>query len=213
MTDGSPIPTARRQETRSRLIDAAAQVFVEEGLQGASVESICARAGFTRGAFYSNFASKEELFLTALGREHELRVELIEQKASALLPTLHARAEPLGHDEVAYHVADFLDPTDAAAEWFALETEYLLLAIRDRDLAPAFTSFVEHVGSKLSNIVEKLILAAGRQPRMPVSHAISVFISEYERAQRVSILAGPDAPGGLAIPGPRITELLFVLTE
>jgi AcrR family transcriptional regulator len=56
----------RQQQTRAALLDAAAQVFVDRGLHGASVEQICAEAGYTRGAFYSNFASKEQLFVELL---------------------------------------------------------------------------------------------------------------------------------------------------
>ena len=52
--------------TRAALVDAAGEVFLEQGFGGASVEEVCARAGFTRGAFYSNFASKEELLTELL---------------------------------------------------------------------------------------------------------------------------------------------------
>ena len=52
--------------TREALLGAAAAVFVERGLHRASVEAIAERAGFTRGAFYSNFASKQELFAELL---------------------------------------------------------------------------------------------------------------------------------------------------
>ena len=57
---------AKKAETRRRLLDAAAEVFRAKGFQGASVEAICAHAGFTRGAFYSNFESKEEMFVELL---------------------------------------------------------------------------------------------------------------------------------------------------
>ena len=56
----------RQAQTRRALLDAAAEVFIERGLQGTSVEAISERAGFTRGAFYSNFSSKEELFAEVL---------------------------------------------------------------------------------------------------------------------------------------------------
>jgi AcrR family transcriptional regulator len=56
----------QRAATRAALIDAAAQVFAERGFMGASVEAIAERAGYTRGAFYSNFESKEELFAELL---------------------------------------------------------------------------------------------------------------------------------------------------
>ena len=56
----------RQADTRTALLDAAAKVVIERGLAGASVEAICAAAGFSRGAFYSNFESKEQLFVELL---------------------------------------------------------------------------------------------------------------------------------------------------
>ena len=58
-----------RPATRERLLDAASEVFGERGFAAATVEEVCERAGFTRGAFYSNFATKEELLLALLDRE------------------------------------------------------------------------------------------------------------------------------------------------
>jgi AcrR family transcriptional regulator len=55
-----------RDETRDKLFEAAALVFEEQGIGGASIEAIAAAAGFSRGAFYSNFASKDELIIAML---------------------------------------------------------------------------------------------------------------------------------------------------
>ncbi|WP_426614224.1 TetR/AcrR family transcriptional regulator [Bradyrhizobium sp. McL0616] len=55
-----------RDDTRDRLFEAAARVFEEDGIGGASIEAIAAAAGFTRGAFYSNFKSKDELIIAML---------------------------------------------------------------------------------------------------------------------------------------------------
>ena len=55
-----------RDETRDKLFEAAARVFEEHGIGGASIETIAAAAGFTRGAFYSNFVSKDELIIAML---------------------------------------------------------------------------------------------------------------------------------------------------
>ncbi len=71
MTEGADPPKRltrkeKQAETRTRLLDAAERVFLRRGLQGSSVEEIAAEAGFTRGAFYSNFKSKDELFVELL---------------------------------------------------------------------------------------------------------------------------------------------------
>lgn len=56
----------RQAQTREELLDAAARVFVRRGFQGSSVEEISADAGYTRGAFYSNFSSKDEVLVELL---------------------------------------------------------------------------------------------------------------------------------------------------
>ena len=55
-----------RDDTREKLFEAAARVFEELGIGGASIEAIAAAAGFTRGAFYSNFKSRDELIIAML---------------------------------------------------------------------------------------------------------------------------------------------------
>ena len=60
----------RRELTRQQLLDAAAVVFSARGYHVASIDDIADAAGFTKGAVYSNFASKEDLFL-ALIRERQ----------------------------------------------------------------------------------------------------------------------------------------------
>jgi AcrR family transcriptional regulator len=59
-----------RDLTRLRLLDAGAVIIAKKGLNGASVEDIAAHAGYTRGAFHSNFRSKAELFIELLKRDH-----------------------------------------------------------------------------------------------------------------------------------------------
>jgi AcrR family transcriptional regulator len=55
-----------RDATCEKLFEAAARVFEDQGIGGASIETIAAAAGFTRGAFYSNFKSKDELIIAML---------------------------------------------------------------------------------------------------------------------------------------------------
>jgi AcrR family transcriptional regulator len=57
---------SRTEATRGKLLAAAARVFARDGFEAARIEEIAARAGYTRGAFYANFESKEDLFLSLL---------------------------------------------------------------------------------------------------------------------------------------------------
>ncbi|MGO3179626.1 MAG: TetR/AcrR family transcriptional regulator, partial [Brevibacterium linens] len=51
----------RRRQTRSTLVQAGTSVFAVRGIDGASIEEICEAGGLTRGAFYSNFSSRDDL--------------------------------------------------------------------------------------------------------------------------------------------------------
>src|SRR5215210_9439675 len=66
MTRGERPRRPPRAETRERLLSAAERVFIRRGLQAASIEEIADEAGLTRGAFYSNFQRKEQIFVDLL---------------------------------------------------------------------------------------------------------------------------------------------------
>ena len=57
-----------KQETREALLRAAMSVFAEQGLDAPSLDAICARAGFTRGAFYVHFRDREDLVAAVMER-------------------------------------------------------------------------------------------------------------------------------------------------
>ena len=69
----------RREQTRSELVAAARSVFLRRGFHAASLDEIAAEAGFTKGAVYSNFAGKDELFVAVLGAHFASRVAVYEQ--------------------------------------------------------------------------------------------------------------------------------------
>src|ERR1700760_809160 len=95
-----------RDDTRDKLFEAAARVFEDQGIGGASIEAIAAAAGFTRGAFYSNFASKDELIIAMLEnhveqsirRMHELlaRHKNLADFIDALKTMDRSQQDPLG---------------------------------------------------------------------------------------------------------------------
>ncbi|MFA5607401.1 MAG: TetR/AcrR family transcriptional regulator [Leucobacter sp.] len=206
-------PSARRQATRERLLSAAAEVFAEEGLQGASVEAICSRAGFTRGAFYSNFATKEELFLSLLEREFARRATDLETKTAALSPTLRSHDRPIDPALAAQYITEFLAPAGDTADWYVLETEFALHAMRDPSSAPGYSDLLARSTAGMAALVDAAIGAAGRRFVLSPEHAVSILTGEYERALRATVIGGPSAPGGLQdLPG-LISDLLFAITE
>ncbi|WWL67673.1 TetR family transcriptional regulator [Burkholderia pseudomallei] len=72
-----------RAQTRQRLLDAAALSIAQKGLAATSVEDIAAQAGYTRGAFYSNFRSKSDLFVELLRLDHQNIQEKLQKLVDA----------------------------------------------------------------------------------------------------------------------------------
>ena len=111
-----------RERTKERLLTAAAELFAERGVNGASVEQIAERAGYSRGAFYGNFEDKHDLVVALLARrrsQEAVEVAALEGDVMARLKEWHA--ERAGH----------------LPEWFALRTELTLYALRNPDARPS----------------------------------------------------------------------------
>lgn len=115
----------QRERTRTDLLDAAAAVFAARGYHGASVDDVAEAAGYTKGAVYSNFSSKQELFLALLERQLDRTVEAVEALVSEVAP--EERAAELAERA---HDLPVLD-----GGWFLLEAEFLLYAARKDDPA------------------------------------------------------------------------------
>jgi AcrR family transcriptional regulator len=125
----SPVKPPRtrptRVEVRERILDAASKVFAAEGFAGATIDAIGQAAGFTKGAVYSNFDSKDELFLALLDREFELRGAQIATALEGGGGTA-AAARDLSRS--------VLDSVHGHADYYVLFVEYWLRAVRDPKL-------------------------------------------------------------------------------
>jgi AcrR family transcriptional regulator len=75
--------TERQQRTREELVDAAERLFTKQGFHATSIDAVAAEAGFTKGAVYSNFESKEDLFFAVYERRVDARVEQMESAIRA----------------------------------------------------------------------------------------------------------------------------------
>jgi AcrR family transcriptional regulator len=67
--------TERSEETRRKLLVAAERIFARDGFEAARLEDIAAGAGYTRGAFYANFDSKEDIFFELLEKWVRQRID------------------------------------------------------------------------------------------------------------------------------------------
>ncbi|WP_078285604.1 TetR/AcrR family transcriptional regulator [Mycobacteroides chelonae] len=151
--------TRRRQQTLSRLLDAAAEVFAERGFGTPSIENICTAAGFTRGAFYSNFTSKDELFFALFTRQSEQMSGRFAEVIASVTPS---------SDPVAV-IAEVMAQHDVwQQKWFLLTTEFTLYAVRQRAAGVQLAQRDAELRSALADAVSSLLEKTGWVATIPL---------------------------------------------
>lgn len=138
-------PTQRpgRENVRERLLAAAAEEFTENGYAAAKLQDIARRAGFTKGAVYSNFESKQALFAELLSkRSMELAGRVIDT-VSGLAP---GDAAGKGGDAIAAWVV-------AEPRWPLLVTEFGIQAARVPELAEGYRRERRHLRDELETLI------------------------------------------------------------
>lgn len=173
-----PAPTVRRSQTRERLFASAVEVFAERGVIGASVEAICEQAGFTRGAFYSNFADKDELVLGILRHEAEHDYETVEQVVSGLVAQ-RGRKEP--SELVAEAVPQIF--ADTTREGVLAQEEMDLYAARRPQLHDAYRAFADQQREWFTTLVGQALNAVDLEFSIGFGAAITVLQDCCSRLQ------------------------------
>lgn len=173
-----------RFDTQDKLIAATRQIIIEEGVEATSLEHICKVAGFTRGAFYSNFSSKDSL-LAALAEDEY--AELIRR----LRATVEAWAQrsdispdqPLLIENLLFEA---LDAVGVDTALFVIHSELLTRSVRDSEwgsrLLDINVQFVDELGRVLTWILE----AAGRRLTFPLRAMTHAIIGIVMRAAGVA---------------------------
>jgi AcrR family transcriptional regulator len=185
--------------TRERVLDAARDVFAERGVFGGSVEDICVRAGFTRGAFYSNFADKDDVLRALIDREHARLLAHLD--ASLGFVGASASAEPAA-DPLALMaaIADRLLRSVPADRQFSLiQDELEIHAVRDPEVARLFGEADARFRARIARFLELGLEQLGRELLVGVDDATDSVIAIVARSTRRALLDGRAAdPNALA---------------
>lgn len=143
-TEPIPVKRRKREETRDRLLKAAFGVFARNGYERATVDEIVREAGFSKGAFYVHFSSKEDLFW-------EMFEDRAKELQGAFLEVVHPEATLRAN--IRSLLAAIFEIEQQDPEWPATFTEFLAHAgrnpeVRDR-LARIFESWHWFIGEML----------------------------------------------------------------
>lgn len=140
-------PERRRQLTRDALISAAAEVFTRKGFNGASLDEIADAAGFTKGAVYSNFGSKEELLHAVIGHVKDTMLVGVADAMDS------EGGDPVRDAEAAASIwAKLLHRSE---EVLALSLELRLYALRNPQAQARLAELDRQVSDELASFIEE----------------------------------------------------------
>ena len=198
-------PPARRSRvnTRARLVEAAADVFADKPFGAVTVDDLVAAAGFTRGAFYSNFSSIREVFVLAYAEQSVLMLDEVNQVVDetpegefhlSSIDQLFAALEPLG------------------PRWFRLHQEFTLLAVRDEEARHLFLAHVEEFEGRMQALFSRILGLLGREPISDIASLSEALMALYQHSLGTQQLgAGHLTPEVLV--GDLLPQLLIALSR
>jgi AcrR family transcriptional regulator len=155
------------ESNRRGVLEAARGQFLDKGFHGASLDAIAEEAGFSKGVVYSQFGSKNELFLALLAERIEQRHERLRELAAAL-------SGPEGLEALAR------DATGASADsaaWQALLLEFRAHAARDAALNDRYLALHRRTIGYVSEILADLFERGGSPPPLPLAMLATLFLA------------------------------------
>jgi AcrR family transcriptional regulator len=163
----TPVPRTPRSEVRERLLAAGSRVFAEQGVHEARLDAVAAAAGFSKGAVYSNFSSKEDL------------VAQVMQRATSMV--LSSLQELIGLDVSAADISDVVRAAfgrhDQSAQ-FALLSELRAYAIRHPEFMPEFVRQRRTLQDGVRELVHTWFTAHPEvDPGMPLDTFATILIA------------------------------------
>jgi AcrR family transcriptional regulator len=177
-----------REQTTQRLLDAAQKVIAKKGLEAASVENIAAAAGYTRGAFYSNFSSKDDLFIELLRRDH--------QKATAEMNALRDASLPVDH--VQSRAREIYGQIYRDNESFMNWTEARMLAARDARFRTKLNALMAEKRAQIADFTRYFYERVGVRPPLPPEQMAMAFMSMAEGVKLYMMSSPAEMTGPIA---------------
>ena len=168
MARGLTLPQQRKEETRVRILEAACRVFAGRGYEAATVEEITAECGIAKGALYSHFASKEELFRTILVEHVRRRAA---ETAARLEPGLPLRESILRIIEASWATCR-TDPV-----WSPLLMEFWALASSNEWGREAVAALFDHCSAALARFLSGAKRVGLVRPDVDVHRAARLLLA------------------------------------
>ena len=155
------------ESNRRGVLEAARGQFLDKGFHGASLDAIAEEAGFSKGVVYSQFGSKNELFLALLAERIEQRREHTRELAASLS----------GPDGVEALARDAMGVSADSAAWQALLLEFRAHAARNAALNDRYLALHRRTIAYVSEILADLFERGGSPPPLPLAMLATLFLA------------------------------------
>jgi AcrR family transcriptional regulator len=169
-----------REQTRQRLMDAAQKLIARKGLDAASVENIAAAAGYSRGAFYSNFKTKDDLFIELLRCDHVKATQELEALRTSDLPV----------EQIQMRARDIYAHMFRDNESFMNWTEARMLAARDARFRVKLEALMGEKRAQIAKFIQYFYDRVGVDPVMSPEKMAMGFMSLAEGV-RLFMMSSP----------------------
>jgi AcrR family transcriptional regulator len=160
----------RRENTRARLLEAALEVFAEKGIRRVTVDELVTAAGFTRGAFYSNFSSIEEVFFA-----------VFEDQAERMLTAVRSAIEsvPAGEFSLDSLGTVFESARPFSRRWYLIHTEFVLLALRNEEARAVLGEHSCRFRTELVDVIGDVLARLDRKATIPLDQVTETAVALY----------------------------------
>jgi AcrR family transcriptional regulator len=162
-------PQRRRAMTRQHLLDAAEIVFTRNGFHGSSLDEVAATAGFTKGAVYSNFKSKDDLFLALLDDREE-------RQAAAFQSELESGPRP--QSEGLPRIKGLISE-GWSGDWGILYLEFVLYAARNPEARSKLAASARKVHETVQRMLDREYARSGATPRLPTRDLTTIALALF----------------------------------
>jgi len=164
-------PQRRREMTKEHLLEAAAIVFARDGFHGASLDDIAALAGFTKGAVYSNFKSKEDLLLALMDKH-------IAQQFDEIVGALDT--EERTQEEQLPRIAETVVNHMWDDSWSMLWLEFVLYAARNPGAQAKIQQVIRKSREQIVDLINDEYARTGKDPKYPSEQVAIITSAMFE---------------------------------
>ena len=165
-------PERRRAMTRQHLLDAAAIVFARNGFHGSTLDEVAATAGFSKGAVYSNFKSKDDLFL-----------ELFHDRVDRQFAVVSEALETGSHDQAEQFPRIRQILGSATSPWddgfVTLWLEFILYARRNPDAQKKLAASAQRARAQVQALIEHEYEVLGVAPNYPTADLAEIGMALF----------------------------------